>query len=117
MVLRITGDVPPALSSLAQPWAIITAYNPYSAEHTEAENREAQARLTDMLTLHVYRMLPAIGRSSDGKWEEPSILILGISCDLAKAFGTCFQQNAIVFGEIGGPIELVFCDRQKLTEE
>jgi len=112
VVLRITGDVPPALSSLAQPWAIITAYNPYSAEYTEEENQTAQARLTDMLTLHGYKMLPAVGRSSDEKWEEPSKLVLGISYELAKAFGTCFQQNTIVFGEVDGPIELVFCNRE-----
>ena len=112
VALKITGNVPPALSSLAQPWAIITAYNPYSAEHTDTENQIAQNRLTDMLTLHGYKLLPAIGRSSDGNWEEPSILVLGISYDLAKAFGSCFQQNAVVFGEVDGPIELVFCDRE-----
>jgi len=115
VVLNITDDVPPVLNSLAQSWAIITAYNPYSAEHTESENQDAQARLTDMLSLHGYKMLPAVGRSSDGNWEEPSILILGISYELAKSFGSCFQQNAIVFGEVNGPIELVFCDRELST--
>ncbi len=112
IVLKITDDVPPALSSLAQSWAIITAYNPYSVENTETENQIAQNRLADMLTLHGYNMLPAIGRSSDGKWEEPSMLVLGISYEFAKAFGSCFQQNAIVFGEVDGPIELVFCNRK-----
>jgi hypothetical protein len=112
VVMKVTGDIPPPLSSLAQPWAIITAYNPYSAEHTETENQAAQNRLTDMLTLHGYQLLPAAGRSSDGNWEEPSILVLGISYEMAKAFGSCFQQNAIVFGEVGGPIELVFCERE-----
>ena len=111
VVLKTTGDVPPALSSLTQSRAIITAYNPYSAEQTEAGNQAAQNRLTDMLILHGYRLLPAIGRSSDGNWEEASILVLGISYELAKAFGTYFQQNAIVFGEVDGPIELLFCDR------
>ena len=115
VVINITGDSPSALTALAQSWAIITAYNPYSAEHTDAENQVAQARLTDMLNLHNYKLLPAIGRSNDGKWEEPSILVLGISYELAKAFGICFQQNAVVFGEIDGPVELVFCDRERST--
>jgi len=112
IVLKITGDVPPALKSLKQSWAIITAYNPYSAKYTDSENRASQERLTRELSHQGYETLPATGRSSEGSWEEESILVLGISYKKAKALGSAFQQNAIVFGEVNGPIELVFCNSE-----
>jgi len=39
------------------------------------------------------------------------MLVLGISYEKAKALGSAFKQNAIIFGEVDGPIELVFCNK------
>ena len=110
-VLNIAGAVPSALIALDKSWAIMTAYNPYSTRTTDAENRALQSSLIELLGHHGFQIMPAIGRSRDGSWEEPSLLVLGISHNLAKAFGSCFMQTAIIYGEAGGPIELVFCDK------
>jgi len=97
---------------LIKSWAIITAHNPYSKKHSDSENQANNRKLKELLSSHGYGLLPAIGKSPDSDWEEESILILNISSYMAESFGTCFQQNAIVFGELGAPIELIFCGRE-----
>jgi len=60
--------------------------------------------------MHDYLVIPATGKSGDDSWEEPSFLVLGISYELACSFGACFQQNTIIYNQIGSPVELVFCN-------
>ena len=114
IILKVHEIIPDSLMKFLETksvtsWAMITAYNPYSKELTENENKIRQQRLIDMLQMHDFELLPAIGRSEDGKWEEPSVFILGISYDLAKSFGFCFQQNAVLFGDSESAADLIFC--------
>jgi hypothetical protein len=94
-------------------WAIITAHNPYSVELSEEENIFRQSLLTKLVELNGYASQPAYGQSEDRLWTEPSIMIFGISYEMAQAMGICFQQNAIVFGETGYQVELVFCQKEQ----
>lgn len=118
--VRLDAEVPPALTSLLQSkildsWAVISAYNPYSQQTSEEDNSKRHGLLNDILNLRNYLTFPAVGSSKDGSWKEPSILVLGLSYEVAQSLGAIFQQNAIVFSELEGPIELVFCEREPLS--
>lgn len=113
VVLKI-GEVPPtALGAQGLSWAVITARNPYSALLSEQDNQLRQALLTQVLSLHGYETRPAEGRSIDGSWQEPGLLVIGISREMAKSLGASFQQNAVLYCAAVGPIELVFCDKER----
>ena len=114
--LKIGNEVPSSIAELNRSWAIITAFNPHSLEATEQYNQAQQKMLVDMLSLHGYETMPAVGQSDEGNWEEPSLFVLGISCELSKAFGACFRQNAVIFAEADGPIELIFCALDEASE-
>ncbi len=94
--------------------AVITAYNPYSVVCRDTENQRWQAQLKELLLQHGYETFPALGVSSDGEWEEPSLAVVGISRELANAFGCCFRQNAIIYAEPNSAVELVICDKDML---
>ena len=115
IVLKIGELAPAALGS--HPWSLMTAHNPYSRPLCERDNQALQQRLTELLAVHNYRTLPATGRSTDGHWQEASLLVLNIPRDLARALGSRFQQNAVVFAEAGGPIELLLCDQAQDLEK
>jgi hypothetical protein len=45
---------------------------------------------------------------ADNKWSpEPSFLVVGITRDESIRLSKKYEQNAIVFGELGGVVELV----------
>jgi len=116
IVVRIMENPPNALKEITTPiatksWAIITADNPYSEHTSTTDNQTRQNQLEQLLLTHKYQIFPAIGKSNDSDWQERGFLIIGITYEIAKAFGTCFQQNAIVFGHLDHPVELVFCDK------
>lgn len=110
-------DAPPGMltkfleSRQAATWSVVSAYNPYSQELSMEENQRRHQLLEELLTASRFDYYPAVGRSATGDWEEPSLLVLGLSYDMARALGTVFEQNAIVFGERGAVVEMVFCDR------
>jgi hypothetical protein len=115
-VVRVRGEVPGNLenflkSEKAATWAIISAYNSYSQERSIKENQHRHRLLQQVLTASGYKFHPAVGRSVAGDWEEPSILALDLSYDMARALGTVFEQNAVVFGERGAVVEMIFSDR------
>jgi hypothetical protein len=115
-VVRVQGEVPERLakyleSNKAESWTIISAYNPYSLELSTAENQRRHGLLQELLTGLQYKCYPAVGRSAAGDWEEPSLLVLDLSYDMARSLGTVFEQNAVVFGERGAVVEMIFCDR------
>lgn len=114
IVLKIGELAPATLGS--HPWSLITAHNPYSRPLCATDNQALQQSLVDMLAAHSYRTLPATGRSADGQWQEASLLVLNISRDLARALGGRFRQNAVVFAEAGGPVELLLCDTTQAVE-
>ncbi|MFT7687500.1 MAG: hypothetical protein ACI9FB_002855, partial [Candidatus Azotimanducaceae bacterium] len=75
-------------------------------QKTDAQaNERRQSQLKEMLENLNLTMLPVT--SSNGGGE---CLIFSISYEKAKAFGTCFQQSLILFGEPNEVAELIFCD-------
>jgi hypothetical protein len=109
LVIKI-GVKNQALDSLlkalnATTWAYITAFNPYSKLLSEASNRRRHEILKTKI--ENYRFYEGEGVGEDKKWKpEISLLILGISLEEAMEVGNCFEQNAIVVGEIYGIPEL-----------
>ena len=105
------GSCSSALDELLQEngivsWTYITAYNPFSEELTDEENSRRHAELIALLTDHTY--FEGEGLGTDPEWKpEKSILIIGITKEDAKSLGTKFQQNAIVYGELHQPAELL----------
>lgn len=88
-------------------WAYLTAHNPGSVTLPAAENRARQAALLARLAGRPIILGEAIAPSSD--WEpEPSVLVLGITRDEAIEIARAFGQNAILAGERGGPVRLVW---------
>ena len=115
IVMKIGDLAPAALGS--HTWSLMTAQNPYSRPLCDRDNQALQQRLAQLLAVHNYRTLPATGRSTDGQWQEASLLVMNISRDLARTLGSRFRQNAVVFAEAGGPVELLPCDKPQADEK
>lgn len=115
-IVHVRDKVPRKLVSFlksqkAKTWSVISAHNPYSQELSADENQRRHILLQQLLTASKYKFYPAVGRSVAGDWEEPSLLVLDLSYDMARSLGTVFEQNAVVFGERGAVVEMIFCDR------
>ena len=96
-------------------WALITAYNPYSQCLSEAENRQRHQKLLDYLSNLQLTSLAAVGKDRKNIWiPEQSLVILGLNRQSAIAIGRKFQQNAIVYGELHQPVELLWVNYNKL---
>lgn len=93
----------------ASSWALITAYNPYSQSLSAAENQQRHQSFQEFLPTLNLTIFDAVGKDKDGVWTpEPSVWIVGIELIKAIALGRKFQQNAIVYGELGKPIQLIW---------
>ena len=91
-------------------WAFLTAWNPLSQPLSATENESRQIELIKMLDEQNYPYLRGFGVGDDPAWEpEQSLFILDISRDDAIGLARRFEQNAILWGEIGGEPELVWC--------
>ncbi|MEZ5569892.1 MAG: DUF3293 domain-containing protein [Halioglobus sp.] len=115
-VVRLFDDIPHEINVMLEAegvgsWAIVTAMNPYSQRVPASENARRCELLAGLLTLQGVKTCPAVGKGSSGDWEERSLLVLAVSYDMARSLGTAFQQNAVLYGERDGEVELVFCDR------
>jgi len=91
-------------------WTFITAWNPASAtlpaDQNMRRNRDLFARLTD----DGYVVFEGAGVPADPGWSaEESFLALGVSHGNAIHLGRAFGQNAVVWGALGGPAELLDC--------
>ncbi|WP_105900844.1 DUF3293 domain-containing protein [Vibrio gangliei] len=88
-------------------WAIITAFNPFSYNTTtEADNQLANQKLQQELTELGFMIGSGDGiPSPDSDWDtEYGFFIANIDLERAKALGEKYQQNAIVFGDVGRDI-------------
>ncbi len=87
-------------------WSFITAYNPYSRVLTNEENRIRHNELIEMTENYV--TFEGHGVGQDPIWEpELSLFIIGISKEDASLIGKRFEQNAIAYGVINKPPELL----------
>ena len=87
--------------------AFVTAANPRGEKRSEKENGVANAALQSFVQAAGYPHFWGEGRDPFGTWSEPSFLIIGIYRANAEALGQLFEQNAIVFCEIGRAPELI----------
>ena len=91
----------------AQTAAFVTAANPRGEKRAEKENGVANAALQSFVQAAGYPHFWGEGRDPFGSWSEPSFLVIGIYRANAEALGQLFEQNAIVFCEVGRAPELV----------
>jgi hypothetical protein len=91
-----------------QTWLFITAYNPRSRLLTEEENRHRNEELRQMLIERGYFFTEGEGQCEDPAWKpEKSFFVPGVTRQVAIDLGQLFNQNAVVFGVVGGPAELL----------
>ncbi len=110
--LRV-GEVSSALgrrlaAGAASSFAFLSAANPGSVALCDAENQRRHERLVERLGA---ADLPVIAGESyegtSGGWREASLLVVGIDRETARALAREFGQVALLFGEAGGPVELL----------
>jgi uncharacterized protein DUF3293 len=87
--------------------AFVTAANPRGEKRSDTENGVANAALQSFIAAAGYPHYWGEGRDPFGSWSEPSFLVIGIYRANAEALGQLFEQNAIVFCELGRAHELV----------
>ena len=89
-------------------YAFISACNPYSQPLSEMENKARHLQLTIWLKSKGWRYASGYGIPDQTNWlPEKSALILGISKKKAIELGNELEQNAVIFGLLGKPPELV----------
>ena len=78
--------------------AFLTAYNPRGALQPEAANQLAHAQLATQLEQLGHEVIPGSGSEKGTDWAaEESYFALGLALEPAKAIGTHFDQDAIVW--------------------
>jgi hypothetical protein len=87
--------------------AFLTAANPRGEQRSDTENGVANAALQNFVATAGYPHYWGEGRDPFGSWAEPSFLVIGIYRANAEALGQLFEQNALVFCELGRAPELV----------
>ncbi|AEE53977.1 DUF3293 domain-containing protein [Haliscomenobacter hydrossis] len=93
-----------------QNWVFITAWNPRSQILSIEENITKQTRLLAEVHNTGLSYFPGEGIGTDEEWPpEQSLWVPGVSLAVAVDWGKRFEQNAVVWGELGGKAELVFC--------
>ena len=113
--LRIrVGEHHPALDEVLRGgggghcWCFVTAWNPASEPLATAENNARNAELAATLKGESLSFYPGRGRDPQGKWPaEESFLVLDLAREAARTLGQRYGQNAVVWGEAGGPAELL----------
>jgi len=91
--------------------AFITAANPRGDPRSTEENGVANAALQNFVATAGYPHYWGEGRDPFGSWAEPSFLVIGIYRANAEALAQLFEQNAIVFCEVGRAPELILLDK------
>ena len=78
--------------------AFITAFNPYSQELSNQENKDRNLKLEELIKSLHFDYMRGEGKCGDGDWDgEESFLIFGITEKKASEIGKEFEQNAIVW--------------------
>lgn len=78
----------------ASRWGVVTAWNPAGQAQGRAANRAAQARLR----VAAARWPGHGGVNGDGDWQEPTLILTGISLRDVAALGEAFGQAAVLWG-------------------
>ena len=92
-------------------WAFVSAWNPQSVLLGHLENEGRHQALMQNLIEARYTFCEGYGESNDGSWPaEKSLLILDIPRIDAMRLGRRYQQNAILYGMLNKPAELVWLE-------
>lgn len=92
------------------PMAYITSDNPGSQRRSNTENERQRSVLHAELANSSYELTPAKSVADDGEWpDEYGFWVQPIDRETAVEIARKYQQNAIVFVDDHGEIELVFC--------
>lgn len=76
--------------------AYITAYNPFSKELSDTENKERNNQL--LKDCIEYKHFQGEGKHPSNEWPgEPSFLFLGMDLETASTIGKKYEQNAILW--------------------
>ena len=92
---RVTETIwsgPEAVSlPLGSPLHVITACNPFERVLSAAENAKRNESLGELLAARPLEVIPVLARSPDGRREQGSFAVYGLSrieaCELARQFG------------------------------
>ncbi len=88
--------------------AFLTAYNPFAKKVDEEVNLKRQEDLKQELSSRSLIFLSGEGQHPANGWPaEPSVLVLGLSLEAAKAMGRKYEQAAIVWSGPTAVPELV----------
>ncbi|WP_375754630.1 DUF3293 domain-containing protein [Corallococcus exercitus] len=90
-------------------WAFITAWNPRAQPCPPDTNARLQQRLIALLEAQGHPSVSAVGVADDRRWFEESLFVPGLSRDEALRMGRLFDQEAVLWGTVGGAAELVPC--------
>ncbi|MFL9855102.1 DUF3293 domain-containing protein [Paraburkholderia madseniana] len=107
------GETNPTLATLheahdAECSAFITACNPFSQSSSDDFNAARQQALADELKDLGFTFIDGIGQHPSNNWPgETSFLVLGLPIETAKALGTRYGQNAIVWSGADATPQLV----------
>ena len=87
-------------------WCFITAWNPFSVAQSDETNNTLNAQLkADLSDFIVY---DGQGTDTLGDWPpELSFFVANISKEKTKELASKYKQNAVVFGELNKPAELL----------
>jgi hypothetical protein len=88
--------------------AFLTAYNPQGNVQPEAANDEGHVELGGKLQALGMQIIEGSGREVGSDWPaEKSYFALGLSLEAAKAIGTHFDQDAIVWADSDAVAQLI----------
>jgi hypothetical protein len=88
--------------------AYITAWNPFARKLSDRENEDRQQELKDTLKKRGLTCIDGIGQHPSNGWKgEPSVLILGLDREAAKALAGHYEQLAFVWADKTAVPELV----------
>ncbi|WP_434299045.1 DUF3293 domain-containing protein [Corallococcus exiguus] len=90
-------------------WAFLTAWNPHAHARPLRTNARLQQRLLALLEARGHPSVSAVGVAEDRRWFEESLFVPGLSRDEALRMGRLFDQEAVLWGAVGGAAELVMC--------
>lgn len=110
------GRTHPALDSWVgdyqlSSWCFVTAWNPRAELCDRRENARANVALFMALQGDGHPTVSATAQPRTGDWPvEPGFVVVGVTRDEAVTYARRYGQLACVFGEVGGPAELVWVD-------
>lgn len=90
-------------------WAFVTAWNPRARTRSPRTNEGLQRALRGLLEARGQPAVPAVGVAEDRSWFEESLFVPGLARDEAWRLGGLFDQEAVLWGRVGGVAELLWC--------